>query len=233
MSGVADAAIRHHPSAATLMGHAAGTLWEAAKPVVAVHLAHCSECRGRFAQAEAVGGLLLEGLPPAPLTPGALERALKRLNADPQPVEAGVEDVVPMAGTPAGGGVEDSLAATLRSLGLPTHRLRWVAPGIRHALLLRSGPEAGGGTLRLLRVRPGAVIPRHAHCGAELTLVLEGAFADETGRYGPGDVAEVEAEVSHRPVAQGPSDCVCLVAAQGFPRFSRMLSGLFGTHARK
>ena len=84
-------------------------------------------------------------------------------------------------------------------------------------MLLRGGPGRGGGTLRLLRVRPGAAIPRHAHRGAELTLVLEGAFADETGRYGPGDLAEAEAEVSHRPVAEGPADCVCLVAAEGLP----------------
>ena len=70
-------------------------------------------------------------------------------------------------------------------------RLRWLAPGVRHAVLLRGRTE---GTLRLLRVRPGTALPRHAHRGTELTLVLEGAFADETGRHGPYDLVEVEGE---------------------------------------
>ena len=56
--------IRHHPSEATLVGYAAGALWEAAKPVVAAHLARCPDCRAKLELAEAVGGLLLEGLPP-------------------------------------------------------------------------------------------------------------------------------------------------------------------------
>lgn len=216
MSGGTDTVIRHHPSEATLVGYAAGALWEAARPVVAAHLARCPDCRAKLELAEAVGGLLLDDLPPTPLAPGALRRAMERLDDAPEP---------------AAGSAAEPLAAMLRGLGLPVRRPRWLAPGLRHAVLLRGGPGRGGGTLRLLRVRPGAAIPRHAHRGVELTLVLEGAFADETGRYGPGDLAEAEAEVSHRPVAEGPADCVCLVAAEGLPRFGGLLGRLFGTGA--
>jgi putative transcriptional regulator len=228
MSGGMDTAIRHHPSEATLVGYAAGTLWEAARPVVAAHLARCPDCRAKLELAEAVGGLLLEDLPPTPLAPDALRRAMERLNDAPEP--AALEPAAPGARVPAGAAAEP-LADTLRGLGLPVRRLHWLAPGLRHAVLLRCGRGRGGGTLRLLRVRPGAAIPRHAHRGAELTLVLEGAFADETGRYGPGDLAEAEAEVSHRPVAEGPADCVCLVAAEGLPRFGGLLGRLFGADA--
>ena len=108
-------------------------------------------------------------------------------------------------------------------------RLRWLAPGLRHAVLLR-GPESG--TLRLLRVAPGTALPRHSHRGTELTLVLAGAFAEETGRYGPGDLAEVGEAVSHRPMAEGPEDCVCLVATQGRLRFGALLGRIFGALAR-
>ncbi len=220
--------IRHHPSEATLVGYAAGALWEAARPVVAAHLARCPDCRAKLELAEAVGGLLLEDLPPTPLAPDALRRAMERLNDAPEP--AALEPAAPGARVPAGAAAEP-LADTLRGLGLPVRRLHWLAPGLRHAVLLRCGRGRGGGTLRLLRVRSGAAIPRHAHRGAELTLVLEGAFADETGRYGPGDLAEAEAEVSHRPVAEGPADCVCLVAAEGLPRFGGLLGRLFGADA--
>ena len=230
MSGGMNTAIRHHPSEATLVDYAAGALWEAARPVVAAHLARCPDCRAKLELAEAVGGLLLEELPPTPLAPDALRRAMERLDDVPQPAAAGAGDAAPGAQAPAGAAAEP-LAATLRGLGLPVRRLRWLAPGLRHAVLLRGGPGRGGGTLRLLRVKPGAAIPRHAHRGAELTLVLEGAFADETGRYGPGDLAEAEAEIIHRPVAEGPADCVCLVAAEGLPRFGGWLGRLFGTGA--
>ncbi len=114
--------------------------------------------------------------------------------------------------------------------GLRDVRLRWLAPGVRHAVLLRGGPADG--TLRLLRVKPGVAMPRHAHRGTELTLVLEGAFSDETGRHGPGDLVEMEGEESHRPVAEGTADCVCLIATQGRLRFGGLLGALFGAVAR-
>ena len=34
----------------------------------------------------------------------------------------------------------------------------------------------------------GTAVPDHGHRGTELTLVLQGAFRDETDRFGPGDV---------------------------------------------
>ena len=108
-------------------------------------------------------------------------------------------------------------------------RLRWLAPGVRHAVLLRGGPADG--TLRLLRVKPGTALPCHAHRGAELTLVLEGAFTDEAGRHGPGDLLEMEGEASHRPVAEGATDCICRVATGGRVRFGRLFGALFGAVA--
>ncbi len=202
MSGGHDrtSTVRHHPSEATLIAHAAGSLGQAAGAVVMAHLARCLDCRAKVGLAEAIGGLLLEGLPPAPLAPNALRRTLEQL--------------------------EDEPPQKLRP-GPPIGRLRWLAPGIRHVMLLREGGRDGW-TLRLLRVRPGTALPRHGHSGAELTLVLKGAFTDETGRYGPGDLAEVEKHVSHRPVAAGTQDCVCLVATQGRLRFEGLVARLFG-----
>jgi putative transcriptional regulator len=219
MTGRAEIPVRHHPSEETLVAHAAGGLWSAATPVVAFHLSRCPECRARVAMAEAVGGALLDALPPAPLAHDALRSLMDRLDRGAADAAAPPAAAGP-ASAPGGAG---ALAATLRRLGLPFPPLRWVAPGLRHAVVARD-PEPGGGTLRLLRVRPGSAIVRHAHAGAELTCVLEGAFADETGRYGPGDLAEADASLSHRPVAEGPPDCVCLVATQGGVR----LGGLFG-----
>ena len=52
MSGSGAPAIRRHPSEATLVAHAAGTLWAAAKPVVQGHLDLCEHCRVAFGLAD-------------------------------------------------------------------------------------------------------------------------------------------------------------------------------------
>ncbi len=218
MSGGAPA-IRHHPSEATLAAYAAGTLWKAAGPVVQGHLDLCPRCRAVFDVAEAVGGAFLDDLPPTALSPDALRRVAERL---------GGEAAGDSARAPAAPWVPTEGAAAAAAVPRDA-RLRWLAPGVRHAVLLRGGPADG--TLRLLRVRPGTALPRHAHRGTELTLVLEGAFSDETGRHGPGDLVELEGEESHRPVAEGATDCVCLVATEGRLRFGGLFGALFGAVA--
>ena len=221
MSGGGGApAIQHHPSEATLAAYAAGALWKAAGPVVQGHLDLCPRCRAVFDVAEAVGGAFLDELPPTALSPDALRRVAERLGA-----ETGVpaQQPPPQASAIVGG------VAAVAPHSLRDARLRWLAPGVRHAVLLRGGPADG--TLRLMRVRPGTALPRHAHRGMELTLVLEGAFSDETGRHGPGDLVELEGEESHRPVAEGATDCVCLVATEGRLRFGGLFGALFGAVA--
>jgi putative transcriptional regulator len=219
-SGEAAPAIRRHHNEATLAAYAAGSLWEAAGPVVQGHLDLCPHCRAVFHLAEDVGGACLVGLPPTPLAPDALRRVTERLGG----AAAGGPARVPAAPRAAAKGAEAVVARVLRDA-----RLRWLAPGVRHAVLLRG---SAGGTLRLLRVRPGTALPRHAHRGTELTLVLEGAFSDETGRCGPGDLVEVEGEESHQPVAEGTADCLCLSATEGRFRFGGLLGALFGAVAR-
>ena len=219
MSGGAATTIRRHPSEATLVAYAGGTVWDAARPLIQRHLELCAQCRTGLELAEAVGGALLDELPPTPLALGALDRVSERLRGNTAYSARSVLRSSPAA----------EAEPTVAPCGLRDVRLRWLAPGVRHAVLLR-GPRSG--TLRLLRVRPGTALPRHTHCGTELTLVLEGAFTDETGRHGPGDLVEVEEEASHRPMAQGPADCVCLIAAEGRLRFGGLLGALFGAVAR-
>lgn len=212
--------IQHHPSKATLLAHAVGVLGPAYDLVVAAHLALCPDCRAKAEAEMALGGELLDALPPTPLAPGALERAMKELDA-----LASEEPDSAKAAEPRSAGAGD-LPVALRDL-LHAARPRWLAPGIRQAILL----HRTDGTLRLLRVGPGRALPRHGHHGAELTLVMEGAFADERDRYEPGDLAEADQDVNHRPVAEGAADCVCLVATLGRLRFGGVFGGFIGRAA--
>ena len=58
-------------------------------------------------------------------------------------------------------------------------------------------------------------MPQHTHHGNELTLVLKGAFTDETGLYARGDVAFATSDIDHQPVAEADEECLCFAVVDG------------------
>ena len=61
---------------------------------------------------------------------------------------------------------------------------RRLAPGIRQ-LALTTG---GGAKARLLKLKPGTVLPEHGHRGTELTILLAGSYTDALGQFRRGDM---------------------------------------------
>ncbi len=208
----------HHPSEDLLFGFAFGRLDRGAALLVDAHLRACPACRGEAARLEAVGGALLEAAPAEAMAPDALARALASL--DGRPPEP------PPAARPLPGGLD--FTDILRDL--PLGPKRWLGPGLWIRPIIRT-PSGRIGSY-LLRSAPGGRLARHGHSGAELTCVLKGAYADETGRYGPGDFAECGPELVHRPVAEPDGECLCLIHAEGPMEMSqaigRMLQPFIG-----
>jgi putative transcriptional regulator len=198
--------VAHHPSEAILLDYAAGGLGEGLALVVALHLTFCPSCRSGVAEAEAVGGALLEALPPAELAEDALQRTLHRLDERPPPA-------LPRPPMVAEGGL--ALPRPLAERLGPLRESRWrpMSPGVEHVEVLP--PTAAGGHTVLLRSAPGAALPRHGHTGRELTVVLAGSFVDELGRFAAGDLAEIDDEREHRPVIDSAEPCVSVVATEG------------------
>jgi putative transcriptional regulator len=190
--------IRHHPSDETLLACAAGMLPAPHARVIATHLVQCRSCRASRQLGDEIGGALLEALSPVRLADDALRRALARLDEDPatEP-ETAASPIL-------------SEAAAQREFG---GTWRWIAPGIRLMPLLAR--DESDTRLDLIRVAPGAALPRHGHRGFESTCVLQGGFADERGEYHVGDVAEGDRGFEHRPVALSGTDCICLIATTG------------------
>ncbi|MBV8614765.1 MAG: cupin domain-containing protein [Acetobacteraceae bacterium] len=207
--------IRHHPSEPTLLAHATGRLGLAAGLVVEAHLGVCPACRHSVAVMEALGGMLLDDLPPTPLAPGALERVVARLGEAPPKGQTHA--------APTAHGHTGPITLPYPLHGLRVGRLRRIAPGLRHTLLLRA---PGGSTLHLLWGKPGVSLPLHTHRGIELTYVIAGAFEDELGRFEAGDVEEADADLTHHQVVTGPADCMCLLATTGRLRFTGVLARL-------
>lgn len=204
--------ITHHLDDATLMSFAAGALPAALSAVAAVHVAMCPRCRSEVAALERVGAALLTALPAVrleraePETPSA-----PGLPTSPQEREA---SAAPMPST--------TPLAVLMPGGIAGVRWRRIGPGI----WLHRLPVKGSGALGLLKVAPGRIVPEHGHGGAELTVVLQGSFNDITGRYGTGDVADVDETIEHEPVADPGADCICLVASERPARFRGLIARL-------
>ena len=85
---------------------------------------------------------------------------------------------------------------------------------------------SGDATVRLLKIPAGTAIPDHGHRGTELTLVLQGAFVDETDRFARGDVEVANEDLNHTPTAEDGLDCICLAATDAPLRFSGIIPRL-------
>jgi len=193
--------IRHHLATHSLLSFAAGSMPGALAAVAAAHLAMCADCRRELALFEHIGGALLEDLPAMPLE--------------------GSEPALPQAAAAARGGPDNPILAHARQdfAGVAWRR---IGIGLWHRPL----PLPGKGSVQLIKAAPGASVPDHGHAGPELTLVLRGALIDATGRYGPGDVADLDEEVEHTPVADAKAGCICAVANERPTRFHSLLARL-------
>jgi putative transcriptional regulator len=78
----------------------------------------------------------------------------------------------------------------------------------------------------LLYIPPGQAVPDHSHNGLELTLVLQGSFSDETGRFGVGDLEIADQDLEHTPIADAGPPCICLAATDAPLRFNALLPRL-------
>jgi putative transcriptional regulator len=231
--------IRHHPSDATLTVYAGGTMPEALGLVVAAHLYGCAVCRQTRAMAEAVGGAVMDALPPTPMTDDALALVLARAER-PWPATKGTDrptssspdlfrgpqtaqfrDFVPRGVAGSSPAMTESLPPPLSaySFGL----WRRIGPGLRLRRLIAGERGIAG----LLEAMPGKVLPLHSHTGLELTCVLHGSFIDGADRYAAGDLAEVDEGQPHRPEVHGSEPCLCIIATEGI-----RLHGMLGVAQR-
>jgi putative transcriptional regulator len=211
----------HHPGSELLLARAAGGLNPAIALVVSAHLDMCPRCAGRAHMLDMAGGALLEAMPAASLSPDALEETLARTGeAEPSPAgERGVPDSLKSVGL-------EHVPYSLRPLTVSaaqSHGWKKRPGGVREFVVHKSGQ---GIELRYLLTPPGTGVPRHTHRGMEFTLVVAGTFRDETGFYGPGDLAVATSDLTHRPVAGTGEPCLAFVVASGPVRFTGAL-GLF------
>ena len=205
--------IKHHLTQPLLMAYSAGTLPEAFNLVLATHISMCDDCRAHLASFDAVGGSLLDMGESIALDDNALAATLTLIEAGDNEAPTAPASTSAVFPAPLRDYVGGDLAAV---------KWRAVGGGVRQAIL----PTSKSATARLLFIPAGTGVPDHGHRGTELTLVLQGAFRDETDRFGRGDIEIADQDLTHTPVAEAGADCICLAATDAPLRFSGLIPRL-------
>lgn len=188
---------------ALLAGYAGGSLSAPLHALVAGHLAMTQSARRFVAALEAAAGAELETLAPTPLS-------------DRDGKLAAIFELEPITNSARGGArpCRTFLPEPLRRyLGRDPIESDWrvLMPGVRQFQVEREGDSEAA----FYWLEAGRAAPQHRHAGAEITLVLEGAFADGGAVYGLGDVALADEAVEHSPVADGRRGCLCFTVTDG------------------
>ncbi len=190
--------------------YAAGTLDPALLLLLETQGAIRASVHAELLAAEALAGALLERERPAAMRPDALVAVLAAIDV---PAALTVEQ----SAAAAAGGLIDEILRLPRPLHDVTLNAiahggwMFAGPGLRTLTL----PLQSDSRTELLRIEPGWGAPRHTHTGLELTLVMTGAFKDNRGRFGPGDIVVSGPDVTHTPVADKGDVCYALAVTEG------------------
>ncbi|WP_424943650.1 ChrR family anti-sigma-E factor [Aliiroseovarius crassostreae] len=201
--------INHHVPDAMLAAYAAGTLPYAFAVAVASHVSLCVTCRAALEAHQAVGGAVLEDIKAVAVSPSLKETILAQLDDPFTP-----DPVYDRNGIYPGPVMEimKGRAPKWKKLGM----------GVRQDILSADAH----GSVRLLYIPPGQAVPDHSHNGLEMTLVLQGSFSDETGRFGVGDIEIADETLEHTPIADPGEACICLAATDARLRFNALMPRL-------
>ncbi|MET3854551.1 ChrR family anti-sigma-E factor [Rhizobium sp. OAE497] len=188
-----DMVHEHIDTVDALMAHyVAGSLPEPARVLVQSHLEIKPDNRALVQDLELLAGEALEDTAGTPIT-GRDER-LAAIFASSAPAGATKDKQQGVFPRP------------IRDLvGFDADTVPWKTklPGFKEYSVDIDGCEVS-----LMWIRPGRALPAHTHKGMELILILDGAFVDERGRFGPGDISVADETLNHRPVAEKDRPCI-------------------------
>ena len=125
---------------------------------------------------------------------------------------------------------------SLISIELEIKNRHYTLPRALHSLTLQKQQKLGKSTrtridlnegnvkASLLHIEPGGSVPMHTHKGFELTLLLDGEFEDEMGKYTKGDFIWLNGEHEHTPTTQ--TGCLCFTVSDDALQFTQGISKL-------
>lgn len=195
--------------AALLLDYASGNLVRPLEVLVETHVSLNQESARQLHMLMQLGGILLEDSEPVSLSEGALDAIMAEIE------KSEAENVVQLYSKTKQTKSQDLLPRPLADY-IPDldcdKSWRKLSRGLSQCRIEFEGTEVEA---NIYRIAPGVAVPVHSHEGAEVTLVLTGGFTDETGNYGPGDIAIQETGATHQPVADDDGECIVFAINEG------------------
>ncbi len=233
--------ITQHLSETTLSEYSSGTLNEALEVLVACHLTLCPTCRKLAQEADSLGGYFMDEAEPLQPRLSAMDVLQNgKTSVETGSKGSGISDVSTirhLSGNSEAGEINGTSSACYNSAarhGIPKplarklpaefDDLKWkpLAKGIQQ-IDLKQGGSKKNGAFKLLKLQPGVELIQHTHGDHEITLVLQGSYSDEYGRFGVGDVADLGADHAHKPVIDSDVPCIALIASNSPARYHGLL----------
>jgi putative transcriptional regulator len=208
---------------ALLARYVAGTLPKPVDVLVAAHLEMSPVSRALVRALESVAGEQLAAENPVPI--GDRDAMLDAIFASSEEIvlRAGKEKSAPCSVLPRA--LHDFVGHSVDTIPWKTKM-----PGFKEFEI----GDVDGCHVSMMWIKPGRTMPAHTHEGMELTLVLDGAFADANGRFGRGDISIADESTNHRPVAEEGHACIAFAVTDGALRLTgplhQRIADIFGAN---
>ena len=203
---------------ALLLDYATGVLESPLEILVETHISLNAASAKQLRMLIQLGGILLEECEPVSLSEGALEAVMAEIDKDEtaQRAEIAQDNIIAFPPQSHAGAVSvphlpRPLADYIPDLSCDKSWRR-ISKGLSQCRIQFEGTQVEA---NIYRIAPGTAIPVHSHEGTEVTLVLTGGFTDETGSFGPGDIAIQETGATHQPVADDDGECIVFAINEG------------------
>ena len=205
---------------ALLLDYATGALDRPLEILVETHISLNKESSRQLRMLLQLGGVLLEECEPVSLSEGALDAVMSEIET----IEATKDQATSnpeqdnILSFPQSAKADVSVDHLPRPLSdyIPDlacdKSWRRISKGLSQCRIKFNGTEVEA---NIYRIAPGTAIPVHSHEGTEVTLVLAGGFTDETGAFGPGDIAIQETGATHQPIADDDGECIVFAINEG------------------
>lgn len=211
----ADFRKKHTVCDAMLWDYLQGKLDTAEALLVSTHYHLSPEARKRINELNACAAVSLETLEPVAMKCSAQE-ILKKCCAHKVQKQEECQDKKASLPVPK----------PLQSyLGECFEGVQWksVVPGIAEKRITICGSAS---IAKVMKIDKGAQVPTHSHPGAEITLIIHGAFEDKGEIFKAGEINYQAKNNQEGHAPQALEDCICLIVTSGGLRLPGILGML-------
>jgi putative transcriptional regulator len=237
--------INHHPSLEMLQEFAEGKAPVSVSVVVSAHVEMCSQCQKRVAAITEALALEAFGVYSSDVGADqaydfdAVEINLANMEAETRLTTIDSSDAFELQSmafidsiTSEEPEISSSALSTVTEIDVVGKRVS--LPRSLRSILIKDWKgfgkisrarlklDDGARRTSLLHIAKDGHIPAHTHRGFEITLILQGSFEDELGKYSAGDFMLLDTTHTHTPVTH--EGCVCLTVSDNALQFKQGVS---------